>query len=43
MISFIIGFALGFFIAMRFAPKIKITNGKINIEWSDTKKNNTNP
>jgi hypothetical protein len=38
MISFILGLAIGVFIDNRFAPKVKMVDGKITFEWSDKKK-----
>jgi len=44
IITFLIGFAVGMIVAMRYAPKLKVVNGKITLEWSDKKNpNNTNP
>lgn len=38
IISFILGAIVGAVVAMRYAPKLKYTNGKITFEWSDQKK-----
>lgn len=42
MINFILGFAAGMVVAMRYAPKLRVVNGKITLEWNNTPKN-TNP
>ena len=35
---FLIGFAIGGFVDNRFAPKVKMVDGKITFEWSDKNK-----
>lgn len=38
MITFIIGFVVGAYIDNRFAPKIRIVDGKVTLTWADKNK-----
>lgn len=42
MFTFIAGLVIGAVLAMRFAPKLVVTDGKITFEWSD-KRNRHDP
>lgn len=38
MITLFIGIIIGAIIDNRYAPKVKLENGKVTFEWSDKKK-----
>lgn len=38
IIGLIVGFILGVIIDNRYAPKVKMSDGKISFEWSDKNK-----
>lgn len=37
MLTFIIGFAVGVIVDNRFAPKVRMVDGKITFEWTSKK------